>query len=121
MRALLLVDHGSKLPEANTLLETVAERIRAKGLFDLVIASHMEIAAPSIGVAFDSCVAAGAKDVTVAQYFLGPGRHSSRDIPRMAEEAAQRHPGVTWRVTEPLGLAEGVIEALLDRVREAGR
>ena len=119
MKALLLVDHGSKLPEANDLLEQVAERFRALGGFDIVKASHMELAPPTLGEAFDACAAAGAKDVTIALYFLGPGRHSSRDIPRMAEAAAKRHPGVTWRLTEPLGISGHVIEALLERIREA--
>jgi sirohydrochlorin ferrochelatase len=57
--------------------------------------------------------------VTVAQWFLGPGRHSTKDIPRLAEEAARRHPGVTWRVAAPLGADERLVEALLARVEEA--
>lgn len=121
MRALILVDHGSKLPEANALLEQVAERLRKRGGFDLVRAGHMELAAPSLGEAFDACAADGATDVTIALYFLGPGRHSARDIPRLAEEAARRHPGIAWRLTEPLGLSDGVVEALEQRIREARR
>ncbi|KAF0245173.1 MAG: Sirohydrochlorin [Planctomycetota bacterium] len=119
MKALILVDHGSKLPEANALLEQVAERVRARGGFDVVKASHMELAPPTIGESFDACVAAGATDVTVAQFFLGPGRHSTLDIPRLAQDAAKRHSAVAWRVTEPLGLSDRIVDALLDRVREA--
>jgi sirohydrochlorin ferrochelatase len=119
VKALLLVDHGSKLPDANALLDQVAERVRARGGFDVVKVSHMELAPPTLGEAFDACVAGGATDVTVALYFLGPGRHSTLDIPRMAQEAAKRHPAVAWRLTEPLGITEGVIDALLERVREA--
>ncbi|MEK7467716.1 MAG: CbiX/SirB N-terminal domain-containing protein [Planctomycetota bacterium] len=119
MKALILVDHGSKLPEANALLEQVAERIRARGGFDLVKGSHMELAPPTIGEAFDASVAAGATDITLAQFFLGPGRHSTLDIPRLAAEAAKRHAAVAWRVTEPLGLSDRIVDALLERVREA--
>ncbi|MCC6740434.1 MAG: cobalamin biosynthesis protein CbiX [Planctomycetia bacterium] len=119
MKALILVDHGSKLPEANALLEQVAGRFRTRGAFDVVMASHMELAPPSLGEAFDACVAAGATDITIAQYFLGPGRHSSRDIPRLAEEAGKRHAGVAWRLTEPLGLSDRIVEALEERIRGA--
>lgn len=119
MKALILVDHGSRLPEANALLEQVAERLRKRGGFDLVRASHMELAPPSLGEAFEACAAAGATDVTIAQYFLGPGRHSAKDIPRLAEEAARKHPGVAWRLTEPLGLSDRIVEALEERIREA--
>lgn len=121
MKALLLVDHGSKMPEANSLLEDVAAALRRRGGFDVVHAAHMELAAPSVGEAFDACVAAGAKDVTVAQFFLAPGRHSTQDIPRLAEAAAKRHPGVAWRVTDPLGASAHVVEALLERIRGAAR
>ena len=54
----------------------------------------------------------GAKGVF---YRLRAGSFASRD----AAEAANRHPGVTWRVTEPLGLSDGVVEALLERVAAA--
>jgi len=121
MNALILVDHGSKLDAANRVLDDAAARVTARGGFGLVMAAHMELAGPTVGEAFDACVAAGAEDVTVALVFLGPGMHSTRDIPRMAREAAARHPGVRWRLTEPLGASEGVIEAVLERVREAER
>ena len=63
----------------------------------------MELAEPSIGTAFDRCVAAGATTVVVAPYFLGPGSHWDRDIPALAAEAAAGHPGVRWLVAAPLG------------------
>lgn len=121
MKALILVDHGSKLPEANALLEQVAECVRVRGVFFLVKASHMEIAPPTVDEAFEECVLAGATDVTIAQFFLGPGRHSTLDIPRLAQEAAKRHPAVAWRVTEPLGLSDRIVDALFERIHEARR
>ena len=121
MKALLLVDHGSVLPDANALLEDVAAEVGRRGGFAVAMASHMELAAPSVAEGFDACVEAGATDVTVAQFFLGPGRHSTKDIPRLAGEAAKRHPGVAWRVTEPLGNSAHVVEALLERIRGTER
>jgi hypothetical protein len=34
-------------------------------------------------------------------------------------EAARAHAGVTWRVTEPLGLHELIAAVVVERVREA--
>ncbi len=118
MRALVLVDHGSKVAEANRLLEEVAGRVRARGAWPLVRTAHMELAPPTLAEAVEACVAEGATEVTIAQYFLSPGRHSTADIPRMARDAAARHPGVTVRVSEPLGVHDGIVDALLDRARE---
>ena len=115
-RAVVLVDHGSRAPEANALLEALAERVRARLPDRLVRVAHMEIAPPSLGEAIDACVAAGAREVVVHPYFLTPGRHAVRDIPRMASEAAARHPGVAVRVTGPLGLHDGLVDAVVARI-----
>ncbi len=100
---LVVVDHGSTREEANRRHE---EFVRGWGRhrgYGVVEPAHMELAEPSIGSAFDACVAAGALRVVVAPYFLWPGRHSSEDIPALAAEAAARHPGVAHVVAAPLG------------------
>ena len=66
----------------------------------------MELAKPSIGEAFDRCVAAGAQKVVLHPFFLSPGRHVTSDIPALMNSAAKRHPEVAWVVSEPLGLQE---------------
>jgi len=118
-KAILLVDHGSRLPEANALVEEVAALVAREAPQHHVEHAHMELAEPSIAQGVDACVAAGATDITVHPYMLGPGRHSSQDIPRLAEEAARRHPGVTFRVTAPLGLHALLAKVVVERVREA--
>lgn len=114
-RGLMLVDHGSRRPDANAMLETVAARLahRARDRFVCVRAAHMELAAPSISDAFDACVAAGARQVTVALFFLSPGRHVVEDVPALVRAAAARHPGVTWAITPPLGATDALDEVLL--------
>ena len=51
----------------------------------------MELAEPSIAAGVRSCVEAGATEVVVFPYMLSPGKHSTRDIPRMVAEAAAGH------------------------------
>jgi sirohydrochlorin ferrochelatase len=114
--AIVLVDHGSKRPAANALVEDLARRVQARRPECIVRAAHMELASPTLGEAIDACVAAGARNVVVHPYFLGPGRHSTRDIPEMASAAAARHPGVEVKVSEPLGLHEKLVDVVLDRV-----
>ncbi len=117
MRALILVDHGSTVQEANALLEDVADKARTykDSPFDIVEHCHMELCEPSIKDAFCKCVEAGASDITVHPYFLVPGRHSKSDIPRMAAEAARDFPQVSYRVTEPLGVHDKIIEVIFER------
>lgn len=113
--ALLLVDHGSVRREANDLLADVARLVRQRSGLDIVEHAHMDLAEPTIAQGFAACVAQGADLVIVHPYFLAPGRHSTRDIPRLVAEAAARHPHVLYRVTEPLGLHPRLIDVVLER------
>lgn len=119
MRAVLLVDHGSRLAEANAVVEQIAERVRLRLPGYLVAVAHMELEAPSVEEAFEGLVGRGVTDVVVHPYFLAPGRHSSRDIPALAARAASLHPGLRVRVGDPLGVHDGVVEAVIARVVEA--
>jgi len=116
MKAILLVDHGSRKREANDMLICMANLVQAMtGPGVIVRPAHMELSEPSIAAGFASCVEAGASDITVFPYMLSPGRHSTSDIPRMVAEAAEAHPGVTFSVTPAFGVHEKLGEIILSR------
>ena len=121
--AIVLVDHGSRVPEANRVLEAVAAALSSRlGPEMLVAYAHQEAAAPSISEALLGVVARGATDITVVPFFLAPGRHAAEDVPRLTREALAGRQGVTFRVTPPLGddiagLAE-IVRKLVDRAPE---
>ena len=119
MRAILLVDHGSRKPAANALLDEMAERLRRRAPERLVAVAHMELAKPGVVAALDDCVARGARDIVVYPFFLAPGRHTTEDIPRLVEQAAARHPQVRLRVAAPLGAHEKLVDVILERVGDA--
>lgn len=75
----------------------------------------MELAAPSIADGFAACVTDGATHVLVVPFFLGPGRHVTRDIPQLAAAAAEGHPGVTYEVRPHLGVHESMVDVILER------
>ncbi len=118
-RAILLVDHGSRLADANAILAELAARVRARLPGHVVEIAHMELAKPTLADGVDACVAAGATQIAIHPHFLGPGRHTTRDIPRLVREAAAQHPGVTWKITPPLGAHEKLVDLILERVAEA--
>jgi sirohydrochlorin ferrochelatase len=116
-RALILVDHGSIVQEANKMLVEVANMVRQSSNcgFDIVHHAHMELAEPTISQAFDACAAEGAKEIIVHPYFLAPGRHSTQDIPNMVKDAAKKYPHVSYHITEPLGIHPKIIDVILER------
>jgi sirohydrochlorin ferrochelatase len=115
----ILVDHGSRVEDANLLLERVAARFKEQTRLPIVEPAHMELAPPDIAAAFDRCVAQGATHVIVTLFFLSPGRHSLQDIPRMTAEAASCHPGVTYSIGRPLGDDDVLHAVFLRRIADA--
>ena len=120
-RAILIVDHGSRRAEANAQLDAVARDVRERDPGAIVEIAHMELAPPSIADGLAACVAAGASDVVVHPFFLGPGNHTQNDIPRLVAEAAANHPEVKVRISGPLGPHPKLVDILLERVEEASR
>lgn len=116
-RALILIDHGSKVDEANELLLKIKEKLlkHPDSKFDVVEYCHMELASPTLEEAFRSCVNSGAGEIIVHPYFLVPGRHSKTDIPGMVSAVSSEFPGVNCKITEPLGLHDKIIEVIIER------
>jgi sirohydrochlorin ferrochelatase len=116
MKAILLVDHGSRKREANDMLVCMANLVQTMAGADVIVRpAHMELSEPSIAAGFASCVEAGATEVIVFPYMLSPGRHSTSDIPRMVGEISVSYPGVTFSVTPAFGVHEKLGELILSR------
>jgi sirohydrochlorin ferrochelatase len=118
-RAILLVDHGSQLDAANALLDEIAEGVRRRRPDAIVEVAHMELATPSLAEGLARCAARGVSEVVVCPYFLAPGRHTSRDIPRLVEQASTAHPGLRVSVSAPLGYDERLVDLVLARADSA--
>jgi hypothetical protein len=116
---IVIVDHGSRRPQSNQMLEEVARLFaeRFTQRYEIVEPAHMELCEPSIATAYDRCVARGATHVVVCPFFLGPGKHWTSDIPRLAAEAAAKHPGTRYHVTMPLGIDDLILDLIEKRVR----
>ncbi len=116
MKAILLIDHGSVRDAANHMLECVANLVQLMAGDSVIVRfAHMELAEPTIAQGFTACVEAGATDVVAFPYMLSPGKHSTRDIPRMVKEAARGHPGVAYHITAAFGVHDKLAEVVLER------
>src|SRR5687767_7474499 len=115
---IIIVDHGSRLAQSNEMLEEVTRvfAARFREMYEIVEPAHMELAEPSIATAYRKCVSRGAARVIVCPFFLGPGKHWTGDIPRLASDAPKLHPGTQYHVTMPLGIDDLILELLAKRV-----
>ena len=116
MRAILLIDHGSRRDEANEMLHCMAALVqRMAGPSVLVRHAHMELAEPSIEAGVKACIDAGATEIIAFPYMLSPGRHSTSDIPRLVAAAAAAHPDIRVQVTSAFGIESELAEVILRR------
>jgi sirohydrochlorin ferrochelatase len=117
--ALLLIAHGSRQDEANADLLHVMEALRRRGPFELVDASYLELAEPTIDQAAAGCVAQGARRVILLPYFLSAGIHVRRDLTEMRDRLTRRFPEIDFRLGEPLGRHPLLLEVVAQRAAEA--
>jgi sirohydrochlorin ferrochelatase len=112
-RALLLVDHGSREPEAAAQLERLAAELRRRRPGFTVYLAHLELAEPSVAEAIAACSLDGVTDLIVHPFFLAPGRHSAHDLPHLVAAAVANHPGLRVRMTPHTGASAGIADLIL--------
>jgi sirohydrochlorin ferrochelatase len=118
MTGLVVFAHGSKLEAANDAVRAVSASLASSG-DRAVEAAFLELGTPDLPSAVRSLIARGADRIVVIPYFLTLGRHVEEDLPRIVKEISQEHAGLQIEVTPPLDGHPALLDALLDRAREA--
>ena len=111
--------HGSRVEAANEAVRAAARELARAGGFEHVQAAFLELGEPSLPGAVAMLAAAGVSRVVVIPYFVMPGLHLERDLPRIVEVILQTHPELRIEVTPSLDGHAAMTQILLDRAREA--
>jgi len=117
--AILLMGHGSRIPEANDALHAIAALVRERTGFGIVEVAFREQHQPNIQAGIDRCAAQGAERILLYPYFLFAGAHVLEDLPEEMEIAAQRHPGLKLLLGRPLGVHPKLGEIVCERIGES--
>eukprot|EP00878_Enallax_costatus_P010453 GHUV01010912.1.p1 GENE.GHUV01010912.1~~GHUV01010912.1.p1 ORF type:complete len:205 (+),score=39.82 GHUV01010912.1:185-799(+) len=112
----VVVDHGSRRKASNDMLLEFCSLYQQITNHSIIEPAHMEIAEPTIAQAIGRCVAAGAKHVVVAPYFLGKGRHIQDDIPALVAAVQEQYPDVQCSIAEPIGIDPLMVKLIQNRV-----
>ena len=116
--AVLLIAHGSRRPEANQDLVELAGLVSARGEYDLVEVSYLELTTPTILEGGRRCVEQGATRVLMLPYFLSAGVHVVTDLEEIRGQLAAEFPMVTFVLCPHLGLHPLMADIVLSRLRE---
>ena len=117
--AILMMAHGSRIPEANDAAREVAKMVQEMTGFEIVEVSFREMHAPNIQSGIDACVARGAGRILLMPYFLFMGAHVLHDLPEEIEEAQKRHPGLVMEMGGHLGVHRKLAKVETERINEA--
>lgn len=116
---ILLFAHGARDPNWALPFQAVAERLRERSRSDAdqapeVTLAFLEFMSPDIAGAGDDLAARGCTQVSVVPLFLGAGGHVRKDLPKLLEGLAARHPGVSWRLCPAVGETDILIQGMAD-------
>lgn len=117
--AILLVAHGSRVPESNQDVKRIATMVKEFGDYDIVEVSFREKQSPDIQEGIDTCVARGAERILLVPYFLSLGSHVLEDLPREMDQGRLRHPGVEMAMSKHLGVHKRLAKLVVDRIEDA--
>jgi sirohydrochlorin ferrochelatase len=117
--AIILLGHGSRVPDAGNDMEEVAKRLRQKYNYQIVEICHMSRLGPHFPESFEKCVQQGATKVMVIPYFLHTGLHVLLDIPEMMQKEARKFPHVKLILGKSLGFDESFVDLIHDRIKES--
>ena len=118
---IIVFAHGSRVESANQAVRSVAAELARAGEFSHVEAAFLELGQPGLPAAADSLIALGATRILVLPYFLTPGLHMERDLAPLLDKIATKYPDVAVTATPSLDGHPGLVQALLDRARQAGQ
>lgn len=121
MLAILYVSHGTRIAEgvrqANQFLKRCMDQVNVP----IQRICYLELVKPDILEGISQCAAAGADRIIVQPILLLSARHDKRDIPGAIEKAKVMYPQVRFTYGKPFGIADCIINILLERLAERGR
>lgn len=109
----MILDHGSRSPEAAAHLERLAAEVRRLAPELVVCVAHLELAEPGLEDAIGTLAARGIREIAIHPLFLAPGRHLEHDVPALLQRSRAAHPELSLRLCEPLGARPELAELIL--------
>lgn len=114
MKAILLYGHGARNPEWAEPFHRIRDAIKSRDPQALVEPGFLELMRPSFDEGVDCLVRQGATEIVVVPIFMAAGSHVKKDLPQLAANAMDRHPGLVIALAAPVGEVESVLAAMAD-------
>lgn len=116
--ALVLVGHGSNLPDNKQNINAFCDIIKKRDIYPLVKIAFLQKNDPSLLEVLKSLLLDEIDRIIILPVFLAKGVHTTQDIPEVIENV-KGDKKVDIVYADPLGVDERIADILLDRASEA--
>jgi sirohydrochlorin ferrochelatase len=116
VEAILYVGHGTRSKKGAQEARDFLSGIISKSSAAVQEISFLELAEPSIGEGFASCIRRGASSVKVVPIFLLAAGHIKKDIPDILKGLQNKFPHIPIELADPFGVQQTIIDAVADLI-----
>ncbi|HVK55951.1 MAG TPA: CbiX/SirB N-terminal domain-containing protein [Burkholderiales bacterium] len=116
--ALVLFAHGARDPQWAEPFRIIRDRIAGAHPGVAVVLAFLEIMDPSLGKAVDSLAESGVTRITLTPLFMAQGGHLKEDLPKIIATIQNKHPGLTFNITPPIGEVDTILDAIANWVNQ---
>jgi sirohydrochlorin ferrochelatase len=113
-RGLLLVDRGSREPEAKEELSQLCMMIKKESDYVYVGHCFLEVIPPYIEEGINTCISNKVDSITVMPYFLYPGMKLKDSVKKTAKICYDKK--IKVAIAKPLSYHESLISLIIDRI-----
>lgn len=119
MKALILIAHGSRKELSNTEFKNFTELIKKeKTSYDLIEASFLELATPSIQDVTKEFIQKGAKEIYYYPFFLNTGKHVANDIPKIINDLQDYSKDAKLILLSHFGKSDKIMDIVLNDIEK---
>ena len=116
---ILICGHGSRAKIAEEEFSLLASGLRSRYPGLHIEYGFLEYSAPNIHMALDRLIENGVKNIYAVPGMLFRATHAQNDIPSVLMTYMDKHPGLTIKYGQELGLHDEMIQAFQCRILEA--
>lgn len=113
MKVLVILSHGSRSKNSNTLTEKVAEEISKRQGVKAVIA-NLQLSPPYLEDVIEREYREGMRSFIIHPFFLHRGVHVEEDIPREIESLKAKYPDAQFLLTDVTGSSGYIVKAVME-------
>ncbi len=121
MKGILIIAHGSRTADANTVFSDVVSYVKISTPDAIVIGASMKFGELTIKESVLELINKGVDNIIIVPYFLFDGTHVTKDIPNEVEQALKDYPNVRVTYTTSIGMTPEMKDIVLDLITEEMR